>query len=317
MKRCSPPLLRSLALGLVTVLAGTVTAHAANWYMVQGNISNQTWNDTASSASFKYWANSPSVTDYVGSPDPRYATAMDPLSTYYVQGTFNSAPKAIRTGQTGANLTFAGGKLVLIGTHLGIRSTGVNTAYVGHVEAQGASFRAYSTGINNFSAGLFEVTGSSASTFEVGGSGDSNRTHNVAITTLSGSGDLAFSNGTGGGTGTAFTVSIGNASAYTGDLILSSGTLTFTSALTANSLILNTGTFNLTNNITVSSLSVAGTAVLAGTYTAADLEALTSTNLNIAGGALLTVSSIPEPSTSVLALGGLAGLVAFCQKRRR
>lgn len=310
MKRCPTLLIRSLTLGIVTALTGIGTAHAADWYLVQSNQSEQNWNFTGTnnSAAYKYWANSPTVTTWVDNgsgSDPRYAVAMDPTATYYVL-----SGKAVRTGTSGANLTFGGGKLILVGAELGMRS-GANTAYVGNLEAQGATFSSYVSGTTNLHIGTLAVTGSSTSTFQVGATAN-NRTENVTIDTLSGGADLTFSNGTGGSTGTAFNVSIGEASAFTGNLVLSSGTLTFTSSLTAGSLILNGGTFNLTNNITVSSLTIAGSALLDGNYTSTQLATY---GITATGAGLITVSAIPEPAHAAI-LFSIAAL-AFVASRRR
>lgn len=308
--------LRGLSLGAIVVASGALASAqtVTDWYLVQSNVSDQNWNNTNSSQTYKYWADSPSITNYTGF-ESRYATAMDAAATYHVIGT-SSATRDVRTGST--TNTFQGGKLILENefSRLLIRSAGSNTSTIANLESKGGQFITAISGINNLTISTFTVSGSAATLFTAStGTAENNRTHNLNITTLVGGGNIAFSSAN---ATSRYTFSIGDASAYTGAFLLTSGELTFTSSFaTAGSLTLTSGTFHLTNDITVSALTVSGTALTEGSYTVAQLAGYAASGLTIDGNALITVATIPEPAHAVLGLAGIAAAFAVWSRRRR
>jgi hypothetical protein len=310
--------IRPLLAGAMFAVTGAFTparATVTDWYLVQSNVSDQNWNNTSSSQSYKSWADSASITNYTNYED-HYATVMDDTATYHVIGAAAST-KDVRTGNS--TNTFGGGKLVLENRYsrLLIRSAGAGkVSTIGDLESKGGQFVTAVSGVNNLDIGTFTISGELATLFtSATGGAENNRTHNLVITTLAGDGDIAFSSAN---NTSKYTFSIGDASAWTGNFLLTSGALTFTSPFaTAGSLTLTSGTFNLTNDITVASLSVSGSALGAGTYTAADLADFAGEGLTITGDASITIAAIPEPAQAALVVLLAAAGAVFVLRRRK
>lgn len=304
MKRCSPALLRSLALCLVTALVGAGSARA-DFYLQNNQNAGWNWNTTAV-GNTSAWFNATT-----GSGQP---TAMDSAGTYHTNG------KLIRTRDSNSATDidlFLGNTLVFDGTGTVMvlkAGNGTAIASVGNLIVNSASSVSAGNVVaagQNFSIGTLEQN--ATTTYYSDGTGS--RGVNLAVNTLSGAGTIAFENRS---TGT-FNVSlnVSSASAFTGTFSLNSGSLKFNNSLSsAGALLFATGsTVNLNGqSITVSSLTVGSQTFTSGSFTSTELATY---GITATGAGLITVSSIPEPSTTVLALGTLAGFVAFWHKRRR
>lgn len=305
MKRCSPPLLPSLALGLVTALTGISTAHA-DFYLQNNQGAGWNWNTTAA-GNTSAWFNAATGT---GQP-----TSMDSVGVYHTNG------KLIRTRDSSATDTdlFLGGTLVFDGTGTVMvlkSSNGTAIASVGNLIVNSASSVSAGNVVaagQNFSIGTLEQN----ATTTYYADGTSNRGINLSVNALSGAGTIAFENRTTNGATISFGLNVTTATAFSGTLSLISGNLKFNSNLSSSgSLLLGSGSnVNLNGqSITVSSLTVGSSTFTSGEFTSAQLATY---GITATGAGLITVSAIPEPSTTVLALGALAGFVAFWHKRRR
>ena len=308
---------RAAVIAAAFVSVGITSASAqiptADWYMIDTQAGDNHWNSVSSTASFKHWADAPTLPGYTGYED-RYATAMDANAVYYV-----AAGKMLRTPGTNTNAathdTFAGGTLILAGADLLQRSTGTRIASVADlITLNGTTIRSGQSTIQNLSVTDFNAyAGTTSFTSQTG------RGFNLSITNLSGAADLVFTNG-----GT-YNLNIGNTANFTGNMSLTAGTsgevtkLGFLNNLSFDgSLIINGGnTVNLTHAVSVSALSINGDVLGAGTYNYSWLSQNYAT-IFTAGNAngMITVTAIPEPSTAA-ALAGLGVLGLACLRRRR
>jgi fibronectin-binding autotransporter adhesin len=257
-----------------------------------------------------------------------------------------------------AALNISGGE-VFIGGSSGISSLGSITAANTAITLSGGTIGALSDWsssenikLSNANGGVTFQTSDVGSTIagNAGGSDTysftaSGAAHTVTLTgILSGNGSITASGGghlitTGantysGGTsvinGTEFTL----ASAGTGnvhvDANFSDLQLTLSTAIAATAtLTLDSATtskvdldFSLTGTDVIGALDIDGTSIAAGTYTAAELDAMTIGGVTVTdfsdnSGGLnsLTVGVVPEPSTWTLLLSGL-GLVGLVVRRR-
>lgn len=141
------------------------------------------------------------------------------------------------------------------------------------------------------------------------------------VTNLLGSGHLQFAKTTqNDNSKRLFTLSVTDASAFTGTLELAHGTLDLASAvyLTQGKFVMATTdtTLRLNSSLTVSSFTFGSNQLEIGTYTSADLNALFATNAFTGDGVLqVVVPQIPEPSSFALVLGG--AMLTACAARRR
>lgn len=133
------------------------------------------------------------------------------------------------------------------------------------------------------------------------------------VTNLLGEGFLQF------GGARNYSLSVANASAFTGTLNLSQGSLTI-----ATDLGMGSGAFTMAtgaslilgNDLRVSSLSFGGTVATSGIYTSGELNSFFSTSA-FSGDGLVYVSVIPEPSSFAFGVGALAfGLVGLRRAKR-
>ncbi|RRJ94797.1 PEP-CTERM domain protein [Opitutaceae bacterium TAV4] len=146
---------------------------------------------------------------------------------------------------------------------------------------------------------------------------NSNQDLTVNVTNLLGDGYLQFTNPR------AYSLSVKNAAAFTGTLNLNQGTLTLTSAFTAPAASFSMRSEGqsvpllvLANNLAVASFTYGSTTlnVAGSTYTSAQLNTLLGVTA-FSGDGIISISSIPEPSTLAFFLGG--SLLAVCCAARR
>ncbi len=136
----------------------------------------------------------------------------------------------------------------------------------------------------------------------------------VNITNLKGNGYLQFTNPRN------YSLSVTDASAFTGTLHHNQGTLTLSSDFNASSATFSMSasgaSLTLSNNITVSSFTFGSTTldVSGSTYTSAQLNTLFNKTVFSGSGILTIASVVPEPSTLALLAGG--AVLAICGATR-
>jgi hypothetical protein len=250
------------------------------------------------------WTNAPSWFDLTsgGGANPASFGPNDFFLNGFTLRTANSSTSASSFG--GGSLNFASSTelLELMAPAVNLNNT---------VNASNGTVRIHSTrDVVNLNMGTLNVTGPFS--FAAPGIGD---VLNLSATTLTGAGDLIFGR-TSGDLGN-YSIAATTTSAFTGRLLASFGTLTFNSSdFELASLIVDTTTgssVNLANSITLAGLEVNLGAIAAGTYTAAELNTLTSSS-SFAGGSTLTV--VPEPSTTGFIFALLVGATVLVRRRR-
>ncbi len=114
------------------------------------------------------------------------------------------------------------------------------------------------------------------------------------------------------------TIAGGNAINGVGGPAQFNATVDFASAGTLTISDVN-NTLSLDNNLTFSDAFIDGfdllTALGAGSWNASQINGATGQG-NVFGPALLTIGSVPEPSSISLAIMGGLGLMMFCRRRR-
>ena len=279
--------------------------------------------------------------------------ASNPAGTDWTNNTYwsdNLAPssgndyiadaKSIRTPATTGDLVFAGDSLTLQNGG-GITLKGTGTYTFSDLTINNGLI-ANGGGINGTIAGNISLTG--ALTVEAGGY---NRSTNIsanitstATTTLTVS-NFTSTNGAAGNStftgtndfsGVTFSIDMNpNAYAYAGAFSTVSGNFTnaagfnvlsgaidfdtdFTNAA-ANLILASGAAITLDQDITVKQLVLDGTALAAGTYTFAELNASYDSYFTDGGSGSIIVSVAPEPSSLALLILGL-GSLAFYRRRK-
>jgi hypothetical protein len=270
-------------------------AHAADFYLQSNMPVGDDWNDSAS------WFDQTSG----GGNNPTVFGSND----FFLNGF------SLRTASGGSgSSTFNGGSLNFADSgdilDLMIPTANINNT----VSVSNGAIRVHSSrDAVSLTIGTLDVSGTNFS-FRAPNANDE---INLDITTLTGSGDLNFGNLTAPDSGIGFSLDATTTTGFTGRLLPDDGTLTFNSGdYSAATLFVDTanGSFvELATSVSVAALEGSFGSIGAGTYTASELNTLTSSS-SFTGANTLTV--IPEPSSSTFALMAVAGLSIALARRR-
>jgi endoglucanase len=232
-----------------TALALATPASAAEWFLDKNQPQYSSWNTLA---------------DWKPAADGSGTSPSSLSST----DTYRTNNYALRTPETNTTTTFPGGTLWLDGGNgfLLVKTySATGLAVIPKLVSTGGKIQNTSGGLQYVQVGTYENR--SGSTTLTASSG---RSLKLTVGTLVGSGELRMA-----GTGAGFLLDLANATTYTGDVYLASGTLNFDNDLSsAGRLRIDTGALvNLDQSVTFTGLVVAGTEYPVGTYSYATLQA--------------------------------------------
>jgi len=291
---------RGLALALLAACGFASTASATDYYW-RGNGGTNYWSATA------LWKPNE---DGTGS-SPSSISSADTFIVTNVVGAMGTNPTS-----SGTN-TFAGGTLVLANGQLSVKATGSGLARVtnfittggGLIIAAETSNATHNLRVENFN-NQSGATRLSASTQ------GNNRTLNLSIGTLTGSG--GFTIDANSGSTRPIKISIDDATGYTGDFGFANGLIDFDNDFASGGSLTLSGTsvLVLDQSVSFTAVTINGTSLAAGTYSFADLNAAFDAFFADGGTGSITVAAVPEPaSAATLAGAALLGLVALRRRR--
>ncbi len=247
---------------LAAALFAASTASAADWYLRLAQPITSDWHTAGE------WNTTPNG---VGSN----AASISVTDTYHINN------YSVRTPYAAGPVIFGGGLLCLSGgaSAIGIKTTGVAGATIPNLASEGGKIENSEGGTVYLNVTNFNVVSGSTALTSVSG-----RATKLAVGTLTGSGELRVS-----GSGSTVLLAVTQASAFTGTIRLSSGTLNLDADLVSSGpLVIEGGTLVLDQAVVVTSLKIGATTYAAGTY---DYAALASTGfLSAASTGTITVN---------------------------
>jgi len=237
---------------------------------------------------------------------------------------YNSNAKAVRSTGT----AFLGGSLILSGHSTDVGGANYSLMLTSaSMTIANLSTQAFS-GENNFVLIRSTINSATALTTTNLVVGTETRFHfqssitrslNLTTTNLSGSGDMLVGiNGPGADSPSTVALSASNASAYTGDIVVYSGSsMDFNGTFTSGGglSLLSGAVLTLDQSLTFTSLSIGGSLLSAGTYSFATLNSAYDAYFANGGSGSITVAAVPEPSAFASVLGA-ASLLALTLRRR-
>lgn len=291
---------RRLALALFTVCGLVASTAGATDYYWRGNGGTNYWSATA------LWKTNENGTG----TSPSSITSADTFIVTNVTGSMGTNPTT-----TGTNL-FAGGTLVLANGQISVKATGSGLAQVTNFIATGGGIIVAAEAANvvhNLRLDSFE--NQSGMTRLSASSNANNRTLNLSIGTLTGSG--GFTADANSGSTRPIKISIENAAGYTGDLGFANGLVDFDSAIDSGGSLTLTGSsvLVLDQSVSFTAVTINGTPLTAGTHSFESLNTAFDSFFADGGSGSITVAAVPEPSATA-ALAGSA-LLGFATLRRR
>ncbi len=242
----------AIGASILMLLVEVTAARAATWYLQANQSSSENWNTLSD------WYSQP----FAGGSHPSLITGSD---NFDLNGYAARMP-----AQTSGTLTFPGSSLVLNGGEAGLlwlRTSAPAVALFPNMVSNGGKIWNYSSVSGVLPLSITNLTNIGNTTFSTY---DATRGLNITIGTISGSGDLCML-GVGGG---SILLNVGSAAKFYGTLYIADGCqFTFQNAITSSgALDVGAGTsVTLNYTATFCGLSVSGTAMSGGTYSAAAL----------------------------------------------
>ncbi len=265
----------TLALTLAVAALTAMPAHAVNYYL-QGNMPNGSWWEQT-----PFWFDQPSG----GGNNP---TAFDGNDDLFTQG------YTLRSGGSGRELNV--GSLTVTG-QINVQSTN-STSSVAHLIVKDGTRFEQNRANSGFTVDLLTMDGNTEY------HADSTDGLHMIATTIEGAGNFEITGGAYQEAGFNF----GNASAYTGDIILKNDdvTLRFLNGLSTHGGLIVEGTdpnIALDQDVTFVYATINGDVLNPGTYSFATLNGSYDEIFDDGGTGSITV--VPEPaSVAMLAMGG-------------
>lgn len=277
----------------------THSASAVNYYLQQNQFSPNNWSTVNNSNG---WYNSPS--------------GGNQLATFDVTGDYFNNGFSLRTPSTqstfgGNSLNLSGGSLLLTFHDASLDST------VGDLIVAAAGSSISTNNFDNTVGGGLSVTSLTMDGALKLGVNDFRRVR-LNINTLLGEGDILVGADS-AGSGSRANLSALDASGYLGDVNLNIGRLNFDNDFTsAGGFNIASGTtLVLDQNLTFSALSIQGNSFSEGVYSFSTLNSMYDAIFVDGGTGSITVSSVPEPTTTALAIGVSCLVLAVYRRRRQ